>query len=347
MRPELKLPDQSYRYLFENASDAMWVHDMKGNIVAANKACEELTGHSRQELVGANIDKFLTKEFLDSAKELRRRLLDGESLEQPYEQQLVRKDGVTRIIRMVTSPVIINGEMKGFQHIARDVTEERRLQENMRVFSQLCIQAQERERQRIALELHDDVVQALLLISQHLDMMASIPGAKLSKPVQEEIENLHTLSNDAIARLRRCAQDLRPRILDDLGLVAALEWMADDLIKSGRIDAHVHVLGIEQALSGDVQLLLFRIAQEALSNIRKHAGASHVWITIEFGNHRIILTVKDNGKGFKVPERIEDLAGLGRLGLAGMHERARLIGGTLGLKSEPGQGTIVTVAVPI
>ena len=95
MKPKFELSEQHYRYLFENAIDAMWAHDMMGNIVAANKACEKLTGYTREELLDANVGKFLSKEFLDSAKEVQRRLLNGQSPEQPYEQRLVRKDGVT------------------------------------------------------------------------------------------------------------------------------------------------------------------------------------------------------------------------------------------------------------
>lgn len=346
MKPEFELTEQSYKYLFENANDAIWVHDMKGDIVAANRACAKLTGYAQEELPGKNVRQFLSGDFLDFAKEVRRRLLKGEPLEQPYEQQLLRKDGVTRIMKMVTSPVVIDGEVQGFQHIARDITEERRLQENIRLHTQLCMRAQERERERIALELHDDVAEPLLLVSQRLDMFVSGPGAKLSTSYRQRIEDLRILADEAIERLRRCAQDLRPRILDDLGLTAALEWMADDLKKRG-IDGHVLVLGTEQSLLDEVQLLLFRIAQEALKNIRRHAEASSVWITMEFGSEKVILTIKDNGKGFELPGKVEDLARTGKLGLAGMQERATLLGGKLRLQSEPGKGTSVIVEVPI
>jgi PAS domain S-box-containing protein len=346
MKPEFELTEQSYKYLFENANDAIWVHDMKGDIVAANRACAKLTGYAQDELPGKNVRQFLSGDFLDFAKEVRRKLLKGEPLEQPYEQQLLRKDGVTRIMKMVTSLVVIDGDVQGFQHIARDITEERRLQENIRLHTQLCMRAQERERERIALELHDDVAEPLLLVSQRLDMFVSGPGAKLSASYRQRIEDLRILADEAIERLRRCAQDLRPRILDDLGLTAALEWMADDLKKRG-INGHVVVQGAEWSLPDEVQLLLFRIAQEALKNIRRHAEASSVWITMEFGSEKVILTIRDNGKGFELPGKVEDLARTGKLGLAGMQERATLLGGKLRLQSEPGEGTSVLVEVPI
>lgn len=347
MGTEFELPEQSYKYLFENANDAIWVHDMMGNIIAANKACEKLTGYAREELIGTNVKKFLTDKSLGLAREVQGRLLNGESLEEPYEWKLLRKDGVARIAKIASSVVIVENEVKGFQHIARDVTEERELRESTRFYSQLCIRAQERERERIALELHDDVAQPLLLLSRRLDAISTTTRPQLSKLLREKIEDLHILTSEALERLRRCARDLRPRILDDLGLIAALEWMVDELIEKQGINAQVEVVGTGRSLPDEVQLTLFRIAQEALSNVRRHAAATSVWITMEFGDRETSLTVKDNGKGFRLPEKVEDLTSIGKLGLAGMQERALLISGKLTLQSEPNKGTTVNVEVPI
>jgi two-component system sensor histidine kinase DegS len=106
-------------------------------------------------------------------------------------------------------------------------------------------------------------------------------------------------------------------------------------------------VGPERRFSPEVELLLFRIAQEALRNVWRHAEASRAWLTVEFDHSKTTLTVSDNGKGFKVPRRAGDLAEVGKLGLAGMEERARLVGGTLRLQSKPGEGAIVTVEAPI
>ncbi len=347
MKPKFELTEQHYRYLFENASDAMWVHDMKGVIVDANEACEKLTGYTGEELIGTNVTKFLvSEEHLNLAREVRRKLLNGEAIK-PYEQRLKRKDGAIRTVTMATSPVIIDGEIKGFQFVAMDVTEERQLRENMEFYVQQTTRAQEDERKRIARQLHDETSPPLLLLLQHLDTIVSSTRPRLSKPLKESLEDLRRLTVEALEGLRRCAQDLRPRILDDLGLLPALEWMAENLAKSYGIDARVEVIGSERSLSGQTELLLFRIAQEALSNIRRHAEASRASIVMEFGNDKLILTVNDNGKGFELPQRIGDLASIGKLGLAGMQERARLIGGKLTLHSEIGKGTTVTVEVPL
>jgi PAS domain S-box-containing protein len=348
METKFELTEKDYRYLFENASDAIWVQDMDGNFLDGNRALEKLSGYTLEELAGKNITQFLSDEFLALAKEVQRRLLAGEDIDQPYEQRFLVKGGRTRIVKMATNPIIINGEVKGFQHVARDVTEEKQLQENMRFYVHQVTRAQEDERKRIARELHDSVSPPLLLLAQGLDMLSSTKRPKLSNSaLKQALEGLRSQAIEALETLRRCAQDLRPRILDDLGLVAALEWMTEDMVKSQGIDAYAEVMGVEQTLPVETQLLLFRIVQEALNNIRTHAEASRVVVKLEFGDNRIKMTVSDNGKGFELPERMGDLASVGKLGLAGMQERARLLGGSLKVESELGKGTRVAVEAPV
>ena len=348
METKFELTEKDYRYLFENASDAMWVQDMEGNFLDGNRAFEKLSGYTLEELAGKNITQFLSDEFLALAKEVQRKLLAGEDIDQPCEQRFLVKDGRTRIVKMATNPIIINGEVKGFQHVARDVTEEKQLQENMRFYVHQVTRAQEDERKRIARELHDSVSSPLLLLAQGLDMLSSTKRPKLSNSaLKQTLEALRSQAIEALETLRHCAQDLRPRILDDLGLVAALEWMTEGMVKSQGIDAHAEVMGKERTLPVETQLLLFRIAQEALNNIRRHAEASRAVVKLEFGDNSIKMTVSDNGKGFELPERMGDLASNSKLGLAGMQERARLLGGSLEVESEPGKGTRVTVEAPV
>lgn len=342
-----QLTEQNYRYLFDSASEAIWIHDLEGNVLVANKACEKLTGYTRQELVGMNVSKFLTSEFLDTAREVRRKLFHGEAIEQPYEQRLIRKDGTTGILKVATSLIMVNGEVKGFQHIARDVTEEKQMQENMRYYVRQITRVQEDERKRIARELHDDAAPLLLLLLQRLDSITSRPRSKMPESLKSELEDLRRQAVEALEGLRRCAQDLRPRILDDLGLVPALEWMAENLGRNYGIDTRVEVEGTERNLPAEVQLLLFRIAQEALNNIRKHAQASAAKVNLEFEKDKVRLTVSDNGKGFEIVGRVEGLASNGKFGIIGMYERARLLGGTLKIQSEPGKGTRVIAEAPL
>jgi len=347
MEAGFALTEQNYRYLFENASDAMWVHDMEGNFLDANRAFERLSGYSLEEWAHINVTLFLNDEALALARGVQRKLLNGEEIIQPYEQRLVMKDGTVRTMKMATSLVTIDGEPRGFQHVARDITEEKQLQENMRFYVQLITKTQEEERKRVARELHDDVSPLLLLLIQRLDTIIPSNRPKQSQALREKLEILRSQAVEALEQLRRCAQDLRPRILDDLGLAAALEWMAENMEENHGIKAHVEVIGNEGGLPAEVQLLLFRIAQEALSNIRRHAKASIAAVKLEIGDDSVTMTLSDNGKGFEVPERIEDLAGIGKLGIMGMSERARLLSGTLEIKSELGKGTQVVAKLAL
>lgn len=323
------------------------MHNIDGTILVANKACEKLTGYSPQELIGMNVVDFLTLEYLETAREVGRRLLEGEASEQRYEQRMIQKDDSIRIVEVATSPVKAGKNVIGFQNIAHDVTEERQLHENMNYYVQQITRAQEDERKRIARELHDDAASLLLVLLRQLDSIESHPRRRLPESLKQELEELRKKALSALEGVRRCAQDLRPRILDDLGLIAALEWMADNLWKKYCIQFKVETTGKEKVLPAEVQLLLFRIAQEAISNIRKHSQASKATITLDFKDSKVRLTVSDNGRGFDVSGRVEALASSGKLGILGMYERAHLLGGMLKIQSQSGKGTKVIAEVPV
>ncbi|MCX5994588.1 MAG: PAS domain S-box protein, partial [Chloroflexi bacterium] len=240
------------------------IHDMEGNITEANKACEKLLGYSVDELVGRKVSEFLRGDALDLARGIRGKLLSGERIGQRYEQHLVRRDGSEAIIEIATRLIISNGKPVGFEHIARDVTEERKMRDNLRFYLKQVLQAQEEERKRISRELHDDAGQSLLLLIHRLDALASDPANKLSKSSKEKITRLHGLAVKILDGLRRYAQELRPAILDHMGLVAALGWMAENLNREQRTKVIVEVRGTECELSPEAKLVLFRIAQEAL-----------------------------------------------------------------------------------
>jgi two-component system sensor histidine kinase DegS len=341
----MSVSEQQYRYLFENASDAIWIHDVDGYFVDGNRAWEKLTGFSREEMRGVHLVKFLSDESLALAREVRNKLVNGEEFEQPYEQQFYVKGGAVKTVKMSTNAVMSGGKITGFEHVARDVTQEKQQQENVRAYIQQITRAQEEERKRIARDLHDDVSPDIIILMQKLDNLTSTQRLKLST-VRENIEEVRGQAVKALESLRATAQGLRPRIIDDVGLVAALEWIAEELERDQKIQTRVETRNMERELSPETQILLFRIAQEALNNIRKHARASMVTIRVEGGENNITMTVTDDGQGFEAPGKIEGMVSAGRLGLMGMHERARLLNGTLQIKSAPGKGTEVTVKIP-
>jgi two-component system sensor histidine kinase DegS len=213
----------------------------------------------------------------------------------------------------------------------------------LRFYARHITRAQEDERKRIAREIHDDTAQALLLLSRRLGVLAT--DEELSEPVAQSLEDLEELSRSTLQGVRRFSQDLRPPVLDDLGMLPALEGLTTDLSESG-IEAKLEVRGGRRRLSAEAELALFRIAQEALTNVKKHSQAPAAVVTVEFSDTKVRLTVGDDGKGFQPPETLGTLAHVGRMGLIGMQERAQLVSGTFTLRSEPGQGATVIVDVP-
>jgi len=342
----LAVSERNYRQLFENANDAIWVHDLEGNIIAANEATEKLVGYSVKELAQMNVKDFLPDESLNLAGQVRRKLLEREAVEQPYEQSLTRKDGTKAVLRVTTSLVTESGKTTGFQHMARDVSEEKRMQDNMRYYLHEITKAQEEERKRIARELHDDTAQALYALTRQVDNFART-NTNLPAGNAAFLGDLGKQINKVLQDLRRFSQDLRPPMLDDLGLLATLRWLVSESRERCGIEVELRVVGAEQRLPPEVEFTLFRIVQESVRNIEKHSQALKAKISVEFSEGEIRVSVSDNGKGFNLSEDLVDLVRTGKLGLAGMEERARLLNGSLRIESAPGKGTTVTVEIPI
>ncbi|GAH60488.1 unnamed protein product [marine sediment metagenome] len=183
------------------------------------------------------------------------------------------------------------------------------------------------------------------MLSRQLDACTSREEG-LSQDKHLRLEELRQQTNNIIQGIRRLSQDLRPAALDRLGLLPALEWLASDVAEYSGIATRVNVLGTERRLLEEVELVLFRTTQEALRNVWRHSQATEAEITVEFDEKKTRITVSDNGKGFNLPRTLGDLAREGKLGLAGMQERAQLVDGTLTAQSQLGHGSSITIEVP-
>jgi len=232
------------------------------------------------------------------------------------------------------------------EQIARDADLEKQMKENLRFYLQQVTKAQEEERRRIARELHDDTAQDLVVLSRRLDRLIS-DGERLSSQDVPRLEETRQQIDRILDGVRRFSQDLRPSVLDDLGLLPALEWLSSDITEHFGIRTAIGVIGSVHRFNPDTELVLFRIVQEALRNVWKHSEASRAWISVEFNEDKATFIIQDNGKGFELPKNIGDFTTVSKLGLVGMQERAQLIGGKLAIQSEPGKGTTVTIEIPI
>lgn len=225
-------------------------------------------------------------------------------------------------------------------HMAQKV---RAAQQSLRGYLGAVTAGQEEERRRLARELHDDTIQSLIALNQqgHLAQMA-LDG----HPALEQLTEMQEMTAQIIADLRRLTRDLRPSYLEDLGLVPALDMLARDTSASLGIPVVFQVSGADRRLRPEVELTLYRMVQEALSNVARHAQASSAEVSLDFGPDAISLTVTDDGRGFDMPESPSEMAPEGHYGLLGMHERAELIGARITIKSAPGQGTKLDVILP-
>jgi signal transduction histidine kinase len=215
-------------------------------------------------------------------------------------------------------------------------------QEGLHDYIGAITSAQEEERMRLARELHDDTIQAVIALKQRVQLAQR---SVREKNTRKSLSELEVLAEQTIENLRRLTRALRPIYLEDLGLVTALEMLANETSQANSLQVSFRRSGKERRQSGEVELALYRIAQEALSNVLRHAEAKHASLQIDFGKE-IRLEVADNGIGFSVPKSPTDFAPSGHFGLLGIRERADLIGARLEVKSEVGQGTRLIIHLP-
>jgi signal transduction histidine kinase len=207
------------------------------------------------------------------------------------------------------------------------------------------VAAQESERQRIARDLHDETGQSLTAIGMGLRGLSGRLSAR-NKDGIKTLHQLETLTADSLKELERLISDLRPSHLDDLGLSAALRWYAGRIQEHASISIRVDITGEEKDIDEAMKITIFRIIQESLNNIIKHAQASHVNIHLSYESRNVRIDIRDNGIGFDLDQAEQNRTSRPSLGLAGMEERAALVGGSLSIQSRPGYGTEVEALIP-
>lgn len=339
-----------------------FVIDKQHHVICWNTAMEALSGIKREEVIGT--DEQWRAFYTEKRPVMADLIVDGASaaeIEDYYSQceptDLI--DGAYngedlfpdlgpngKWLHFTASPIKNSREeIIGSIETLEDISERKIADENLRYYLHQVTRAQEEERKRIARELHDGTAQILASISRQLDNHVR----KKANPSPEELtffSNLQEQVNRGVQDVHRFSQGLRPSLLEDLGLIPALRSLVKELPDHFGINASLKVVGTERRLSPEVELLLFRIVQEALNNVMRHARATETLVVVDFTDGEIQINISDNGKGFELAERLDDLPRSGRLGLAGMQERAKLLGGVVEIQSTSNKGTTVTVKVP-
>ena len=347
--------EQRYRTLLENAPEAILVHQ-DGRWILANRAALKLLHAARvEQLVGRATLDIVHPDYRAIVRErIEREFATGEPAPL-LEQQFIAVDGTVLDVEVVGIPITLAGRQGG-QIIVRDITERRqaeqvvrereaevrRSRERLEALSQRLLKVQENERRLIARELHDQIGQALTAVKLNLESLRSGRRAK-AFPLDESVAIVEQL----MEAVRSMSLELRPSALDDLGLAAALRWYADRQGRRAGFSVRVRTQLPAERLASDLETACFRVAQEAITNVARHAGAKRVEVDARAEDGTLDLTVRDDGTGFDVAAVRGGTTAEGSIGLDGMEERVRLLGGDFRIDSQPGTGTTVWARFPL
>jgi len=332
----LRASEERYRELFENANDVIFTTDLLGNFISINRAGERMMGYARDEARRMNIGEVCAPECQDVAFRMLDRRVMGEE-PAPCELELLTRDG--RRIPVEISCQIVNRDEKpfGIQAIARDITERKRAGESLRHLTE----ALEQEAKRIAHALHDEAGQLLASVHIALESVArDLPAAQ-----GQRVRGIQGLLDEIENQLRRLSHELRPTILDDLGLAPAVEFLSQGISARTGVPIEVEAGGVGR-LPAHVEEALYRVIQEALTNASKHARSTCINVTLQQEAREFSCRVRDDGIGFDLRAALAGNNERG-FGLINMRERLKFVGGTCVITSSPNQGTEVLVTVPL
>jgi PAS domain S-box-containing protein len=346
------------------ATDAIVTVDEEQRIILFNAAAEQMFGYQADEVMGEPLELLIPERFRDAHSRHLHHFgqfgVTARKMGIPGEVQGRRADGQEFPIEVMISQVEVSGHRLSTS-ILRDVTERKRMElqqaqlfeeisqkrEQLRALTGRLVETEEAERKAIARELHDQVGQTLT----GLDLNLNVIKEQISGALPQANASIQTYLDDSLAlveqigtRIRDIMAELRPSVLDDYGLLAALHWYRSQL--TSRANFAIVIQGDEPAprLPAPVELALFRITQEALTNVARHAQASQVTVRLESDNGTVRLIIADDGLGFEI-EDSNNLSGRQSWGLLTMAERAEAVGGHCRVESHPSQGTQVIVEI--
>ena len=342
----LRENERRYRTLFSQAMDGILLLDAEGDIVDVNSSFARMHGYSTEELLRMNLSQLDTAESLALAAARIRQIFRGETIR--FEVEHYHQDGRILPLDVAASAIDIDGRMYALA-FHRDISERRaaeeelrRSQQALRGLSKAANKALEAERRRTARELHDELGQSLTALKMDLESMRlALPAGQ--PEFEERAMAMHALLDGTIAATRRIAADLRPLMLDDLGLAAALDWLTQNFSKHTGIATDLVIDDTVAQVPEPIASALYRITQESLTNVAKYAHASNAEIRLERDGDWVQLLVRDNGRGIEAADQNKR----GTYGLLGIRERVTLLGGEVAIVGEQGRGSEVRARIPL
>lgn len=334
--------------IVESSDDAIISKDTEGIITSWNAGAERIFGYSADEIIGKSVTVLMPPERVNEEPGILRRIRAGETVDH-YETVRRRKDGKLIDISLNVSPIRDSkGTIVGASKIARDITEHNRLAAAERDSEMMhrLIDAQESERNRLARDLHDHIGQQLTGIRLLIERITSELGT--THPALEDVQKLRSLTTKMDNDVGFLSWELRPIELDEFGLVNALRNFVREWSQQYEIEAEFDAVkpDSDRRFTREMETSLYRITQEGLNNILKHAGAKKVNVMFHESNNGVSLIIEDDGKGF-YPSIVVNQPGGHCLGLVGMKERTEMLKGFFNIESFPGSGTTIFCRIPV
>jgi PAS domain S-box-containing protein len=354
MEEALRESEERYRQLVKHAPAAILEFDVeKQTLVALNNVLYELLGYTKDEIESMKAIDFLAEESQELYLERLSKVLGGEEILDTVEYKLKGKGGKELWTLLNTRLVYEKGKPRSATIVAHDISALKRAEEalresetRLRSLSFQLMKAQEMERMRLSKELHDELGQALALLKHRIRSIQS-QLQKGQSSLYSESEETTRYIDEIIENVRRLSRDLSPSILEDLGLTSALQWLTENFEKQYSLRTSFDFDNIDDLFSKAAQTNLYRISQEALTNIGKYAEAKNVSFAVKENEGSVTLIIEDDGKGFEV-NKVRSLHSLEKgLGLDAMEERAHMLGASLDINSRVGEGTRITLSIPI
>jgi PAS domain S-box-containing protein len=334
--------------IIESSDDAIVSKNLDGIITSWNKAAERIFGFSASEAVGQHITLIIPRDRMVEEANILASLRRGEHIDH-FETVRRRKDHSLFDVSITISPVRdAEGHIVGASKVARDITERKRLERILKEaeLSGRLLQLQDEERRRVARELHDGIGQLLAALSMNIHVVADEKTVLSPRTMRCAEENLD-LIDQAISEIRTISYLLHPPLLDEVGLKSALSEYVKGFVERSKISVSLELPSDLERMPRDVELSLFRVVQECLTNIHRHSGSNTALVRLSRTPDEIKVEVSDQGCGMKAEIQESFFAGRGTgVGLRGMRERVRQIGGALQIQSN-GTGTSVLVALPV
>ncbi len=336
--------EHAYRVLIESMNEGALTLTADKMILYANQRFARMVKCPLEQVIGSSFRRFLSVEDRATLRPLLKRASKSGSKIQVL---LNAGDGSQMPVQISIRPLAKNGfNRPTFGMVVTDMTEVRRNEQMLRTLSHRLLQAQEAERGRVALELHDNITQllcAVLVRSQGLaDKLSARDG-----PSEREAMKLREMLGKTAEEVERISRNLRPSVLDELGLVAVLRDTSTEFADRTGVSVKLACVQLTARLPADTELTLYRILQEALKNVEKHARARHVTVRLRQQGAFVQLAINDDGIGFDPDHHPAKRKGTGGLGLLSMRERATYVGGALKVKSARRAGTEIEVRIPL